>query len=66
MRKDLDLLKPSTGLELSTSDQGTSFAYAVPDSLRQLTITDLDFYKTVWGRHWLAYQQDFGLVWGLS
>jgi hypothetical protein len=65
-RKDYDLLKPAVGLELATSDQGTSFTYAVPDSLKQLTLTDLDFYKTSWGRNWLAFQQDFGVVWGLS
>lgn len=55
------------GLVTSSSDQGTSESNAVPDALQQLTLTDLDFIRTPWGREFLAYQQDYGpFVWGLS
>ena len=67
IRKDFDLMKPIVGLPLSTSDESTSTTNAVPDALRQLTISDLGFMRTLWGREYLSYQQDFGpTVWGLT
>lgn len=65
-RKAYDLLLPVVGLVASTSDEGTSVTNAVPDAMRQLTISDLDFMKTPWGREYLAYVQDYGGIWGLS
>jgi hypothetical protein len=58
--------KPSFGVVESTSDEGTSASLAVPDALKQLTLGDLDFAKTPWGREYLSYAQDFGGVWGIS
>jgi hypothetical protein len=65
-RDEYDLLKPVVGLVASSSDEGTSVTNAVPDALRQLTISDLGFMRTVWGREYLAYNQDYGCPWGLS
>ena len=66
-RKALDLLQPVVGLVASSSDDGTSVTNAVPDAMRQLTIGDLSFMRTIWGRHYLEYAQDYGPgVWGLS
>lgn len=65
-RDDFDLLKPVVGLVASSNDEGTGVTNAVPDALRQLTISDLGFMRTVWGREYLAYNQDFGPGWGLS
>ena len=65
-RRKFDLLKPSYGVVTSTSDDGTSVTLATPDALRNLTLGDLDFIKTPWGRDYLAYAQDFGGIWGLS
>lgn len=65
-RQEFGLLKPSFGVVQSTSDQSTSASLAVPDALQQLTIGDLGFMKTPWGREYLSYQQDFGGIWGLS
>ena len=66
-RAALNLLQPVLGLVDSSSDGGTSTTNAVPDAMRQLTIGDLGFMRTVWGRAYLEYQQDFGpTVWGLS
>lgn len=65
-RREFDLLKPSYGVVTSTSDDGTSVTLATPDALRNLTLGDLDFIKTPWGRTYLAYAQDFGGIWGLS
>lgn len=65
-RQKFGLLLPTAGLIESASDQGTANTRGMPDALRQLTISDLYFMKTPWGRAYLAYQQDFGSVWGLT
>ena len=66
-RAEFQLLNPVVGLVLSSSDEGTSVSNAVPDAMRQLTISDLDFMKTAWGREYLAFQQDYGpTLWMLS
>lgn len=66
-RKAYDLLLPVVGLVSSSSDEGTSVTNAVPDTLKQLSIDDLGFMRTPWGRFYLGFAQDFGpTVWGLS
>jgi hypothetical protein len=65
-RQEFQLLQPVVGLVASSSDEGTSVTNAVPDALAQLTVTDLDFMKTHWGRDYLSFAQDFGGIWGLS
>lgn len=54
------LNQPATGLVVSASDQGTSSTNAVPDWAKGLTVGQLDFYKTPWGRVYLQYQQSYG------
>ena len=67
LRKEFDLLKPVNGVVATSSDQGSSTTAAVPDGLKQLTIEDLGFMKTLWGRNYLQFQQSYGpSVWGLS
>lgn len=65
-RKEYALMKPAVGVVASSSDNGTSESLAVPDSIRQLTLGDLQFMKTYWGRSYLEYNQDFGDICGLS
>lgn len=66
-REDFRLLNPITGMVASTSDEGTSSSFAVPDALAQLTAMDLDFMKTPWGREYIAFQQDYGpTIWSLT
>ncbi len=66
-RKSHDLLLTVSGVVASSSDDGTSVSNAVPDALKELTIEDLGFMRTPWGRAYLSYAQDFGpTVWGLS
>ena len=67
MRGTFDLLKQSNGLVEQTSNVDTSSTFAVSDALKQLTLTDLNFMKTPWGREALAYMQDYGpSVWALT
>lgn len=60
------LLTPASGTLSSSSDQGTSASWVVPDAMKNLTLQDLDFAKTPWGRVWIAWGQDFGNAWGVS
>lgn len=66
MRDTFKLLAPSSGVIASTSDEGSSNSFAVPPNLTNLTIGDLDYFKTPWGRDYLSYAQDFGSIAGLS
>lgn len=66
-RQEYQLLQPVSGVVTSSSDQATSVTNTNPEGLSNLTIQDLDFMKTLWGREYLAFMQDFGpTVWGLS
>jgi hypothetical protein len=65
-RTDLGLNQFTAGVVASTSDQSTSMSLATPDALHQLTISDLGFMRTLYGRAYLSYNQDFGGLWGLS
>lgn len=60
------MLQPSVGVVQSASDDGTANTIAVPKALQELTIGDLGFMKTPWGREYLSYAQDFGGIWGLT
>jgi hypothetical protein len=65
-RVSFDMLEASSGVIASSGDQGTYNAFAVPESLTKLTVGDLYFFKTPWGREYLAYAQDFGEIAGLT
>lgn len=66
VRKKLGFYSGNFGIVESAADQGTSDSLAVPDALKQLTIGDLQFTQSVWGRAYLAFNQDFGSVFGLT
>lgn len=66
LRSNYEILKPWSGMPSSTSDQGTSASFSVPDGIANLSIGDLNFYRTPWGREYLSYAQDFGSIWGLT
>jgi hypothetical protein len=58
---------PSTGLVVSSSDQGTSAGLAEPKWAKGLTVSQLGYYKTPWGREYLSWQQSYGpTIVGLS
>lgn len=66
LRAAWDLTGFVGGVVESTADESTSTSLAVPDSLRNLTISDLQNLKTPFGRAYLAIAQKFGDIWGLS
>ena len=65
-REGYDLNKPSSGVIQSSGDQGTSNSLAVPESLQRLNVGDLWFFRTPYGRAYLAFAQDFGEIAGLT
>lgn len=54
------------GVVVAAGDQGTSGSFVVPESLKNLTVNDLQFLQTPYGRNFIGYCQDFGPLWGLS
>lgn len=54
------------GVVQSTSDEGTSVGFLVSDAFKNLTISDLQFMNTPWGRAFLGYCQNFAPIWGLT
>lgn len=61
------LITPSTGLVSASADQGTSQNLATPEWAMQMTADQLDYYKTPWGRAFLAWNQKYGpTIWGLT
>jgi hypothetical protein len=67
MREDFGLNRPvAAGVVASTSDNSTGVTLAVPDSLKQLTLGDLNFMKTPFGQEAISYNQDFGGAFGIS
>lgn len=54
------------GVISSTSDNGTGESMVVPDSLKNLTLQNLQQLKTPYGRQWLYFSQAYGTLWGIS
>jgi hypothetical protein len=65
-RKQYGINSFVAGVIESASDESTSESIAVPDSLRNLTIGDLNNLKTPYGRQYLSYAQDMGTLWGIA
>jgi hypothetical protein len=66
-RAEFGLYKPvAAGVVSASSDEGTSVTLATPSSLRDLTLSDLNFMRTPWGQEYLAYNTDFGGLFGVS
>jgi hypothetical protein len=50
----------STGLVVSSSDEGTSATLVAPTWAANLTIGQLQLMKTYWGQQYLSYAQSYG------
>jgi hypothetical protein len=58
---------PQTGLVVTSSDQGTSVGLTAPTWAAGMTVADLGYYQTPWGRAYLAFAQSYGpTIVGLS
>jgi hypothetical protein len=54
------------GVISSTSDNGTGESMVVPESLKNITLQNLQQLKTPYGRQWLYFSQAYGTLWGIS
>lgn len=54
------------GVISSAGDEGTSSSTLNPDFMKGLTMADLQYIKTPWGRAYMSYAQRIGAVWGIS
>lgn len=65
-RDKWNILGPVSGVVSSAADQGTATGLEVPQALKDLTLADLAYLKTPWGRQYLAFAQQQGSMWGLT
>lgn len=55
------------GLIQSTGDASTSESLMIPETLKNLTLAELQYLKDPWGRTYLGFAQRYGSnLWGLS
>jgi hypothetical protein len=54
------------GVVQSTADQGTSMSLLTPDVFKTFSMNDLALLKDPFGRTYLRYAQEYGLLWGLT
>lgn len=66
IRKNLGMNTTTPGLIQSSSDNGTSQSWMIPDSLKNLSLADLDAMKNPYGQFYLSIMQQVGSVWGMA
>jgi hypothetical protein len=66
LRKTYSILAFKPGVVQSSGDEGTNTSLLVPDFMKNLTMADLQYIKTPWGRAYMAIAQRVGPVWGRS
>lgn len=66
LRKKYNVLAFVPGIIQSTSDEGTSSSYLLPESYSGYTIANIQNTKTPYGRAYLGIAQSQGTLWGLS
>jgi hypothetical protein len=54
------------GLITAAHDQGTSDSLYIPESIRNMTLLDLQLAKSPWGRMYLMLAGEWGTIWGLT
>jgi hypothetical protein len=66
LRAGLNLNSFVPGLVDNAADQGTSAGLQLLNSMKDLTIGDLQLLKTPWGRVYMGIAQSVGSMWGLT
>lgn len=66
LRNKYNILAFFPGVIQSSSDEGTSASYLVPDQFQYFSVADLQNLKTPYGRTYLGIAQSWGTVWGLT
>jgi len=66
LRRSMNITSFASGVVQSASDSTTSDTLAVPEALKNLTISQLQNMKTPWGRRYLSIAQTYGTMWGVA
>lgn len=65
LRNKLGISGFAPGIIQSSSDNGTSQTWAIPEGFKNLSLADLDALKNPWGRAYIAIAQQYGTLWAL-
>lgn len=66
LRKQYNLNSFVPGVVTTSADEGTAMSLQVSETLKNMTIDQLDQLKTPWGRAYLGIAQKAGNLWGIS
>jgi hypothetical protein len=66
LRQQYGLVKFQPGVVQSTSDDSTSTSLMVPDVFKDMSLSDLQYLKTPYGRLVMSYLMKLGPAWGMS
>lgn len=66
LRADYKINTFVAGVVSAASDEATSTTLATPESLKHLTLMDLNNLQTPYGRTYLQFAQSLGSLWGLT
>jgi len=66
LRQQLGINSFSFGLITSAADQGTSESSYIPETIKGMTLMDLQLAKSPWGRKYLMIAGQWGTLWGLT
>jgi hypothetical protein len=67
LRKTLGINNMQMGIIQSSSDQGTSQSWMLPDWIKSLTLSNMQMMNTPYGRAYLGFAQEYGTtLWGLT
>ena len=64
LRKNYNINGFIPGVVQSSGDEGTNTSMLVPDFMKNLTMADLQYIKTPWGRTYMGIAQRIGPLWG--
>lgn len=66
LRKEFNVLAFIPGIVQTSSDEGTSVGYMLPEGYANYTIANIQNTKTPYGRAYLGIASSYGTLWGLS
>lgn len=66
LRESFGINSFRAGVIQTGGDEGTQAAIIPPEWTQMLTMADLQYIKTPYGRQYMAFAQRFGTLWGMS
>lgn len=66
LRQSLGINSMMIGLITAAHDQGTGEQTYIPDTIKNMTLANLQLLKSPWGRKYLMIAGQWGYIWGLT